>query len=498
MESLQLPVPLFPFWFLLAVELLLLLGQSAFSRPFSAPERPGYHALDVTAALRETETAAGGVEYKRETKPRRTAWSVPVVHRDTLLVNNAANATASFERRLEEKLRREAARVRGLEQRIERILRFKKDPAGSYENVAEVTAEFGGEVVSGMEQGSGEYFTRIGVGTPTREQYMVLDTGSDVVWIQCQPCQECYSQSDPIFNPSSSTSFSTVGCDSAVCNQLGAYGCDGGSCPYKVTYGDGSSSVGSFATETLTFGSTSVLNVAIGCGHDNVGLFVGAAGLLGLGAGSLSFPTQLGTQTGRAFSYCLVDRKSESFGTLEFGPESVPVEAIFTPLKTNPFLPSYYYLSLAAISVGGALIESIPPEVFHIDETSGRGGVIIDSGTVITRLQTPLYNALRDAFVAGTRQLPRADGFSVFDTCYDLWGLQFVSVPQVGFHFSNGATFILPAKNYLIPVDTMGTFCFAFAPIGSGVSIIGNIQQQGIRVSFDTANSLIGFGFGQC
>lgn len=490
-------VPLLPFTFLLCVGMLLFL-QSAQSRPISVPEVPAYHALDVASSLRETDTAAGGVEYKRETKPRRSPWSVEVVHRDALLLKNAANSTASYECRLKEKLRREAVRVRGLERQIERTLTLNKDPANRYENVAEVDADFGGEVVSGMEQGSGEYFTRIGVGTPTREQYMVLDTGSDVAWIQCEPCRECYSQADPIFNPSYSASFSTVGCDSAVCSQLDAYDCHSGGCLYEASYGDGSYSTGSFATETLTFGTTSVANVAIGCGHKNVGLFIGAAGLLGLGAGALSFPNQIGTQTGHTFSYCLVDRESDSSGPLQFGPESVPVGSIFTPLEKNPHLPTFYYLSVAAISVGGAILDSIPPEVFRIDETSGHGGFIIDSGTVVTRLVTSAYDAVRDAFVAGTGKLPRTDAVSIFDTCYDLSGLQFVSVPTVGFHFSNGASLILPAKNYLIPMDTVGTFCFAFAPAASSVSIMGNTQQQHIRVSFDSANSLVGFAFDQC
>nr|ABR16474.1 unknown [Picea sitchensis] len=500
MESPRFPVPLVPYSFLLCIQLLLLL-QSAHSRPISAPEPANYHTLDIAAWLIETKTAPapGRDEYeKRETKPRQTPWSVQVVHRDSLLVKDAANATASYERRLEETLRRDARRVRGLEQRIEKRLRLNKDPAGSHENVAEVAAEFGGEVVSGMAQGSGEYFTRIGVGTPMREQYMVLDTGSDVVWIQCEPCSKCYSQVDPIFNPSLSASFSTLGCNSAVCSYLDAYNCHGGGCLYKVSYGDGSYTIGSFATEMLTFGTTSVRNVAIGCGHDNAGLFVGAAGLLGLGAGLLSFPSQLGTQTGRAFSYCLVDRFSESSGTLEFGPESVPLGSILTPLLTNPSLPTFYYVPLISISVGGALLDSVPPDVFRIDETSGRGGFIVDSGTAVTRLQTPVYDAVRDAFVAGTRQLPKAEGVSIFDTCYDLSGLPLVNVPTVVFHFSNGASLILPAKNYMIPMDFMGTFCFAFAPATSDLSIMGNIQQQGIRVSFDTANSLVGFALRQC
>ncbi|OAY84008.1 Protein ASPARTIC PROTEASE IN GUARD CELL 1 [Ananas comosus] len=72
--------------------------------------------------------------------------------------------------------------------------------------------------------------------------------------------------------------------------------------------------VGDFATETLTLGSSEpVRDVAFGCGHDNEGLFVGAAGLLALGGGALSFPSQI---SAKSFSYCLVDRDSPSASTL--------------------------------------------------------------------------------------------------------------------------------------------------------------------------------------
>ncbi|KAI5443483.1 Protein ASPARTIC PROTEASE IN GUARD CELL 1 [Lathyrus oleraceus] len=69
-------------------------------------------------------------------------------------------------------------------------------------------------------------------------------------------------------------------------------------------------------TETTSFGSSGSINrVAIGCGHDNEGLFVGVAGLLGLGGGALSLTSQIKASS---FSYCLVDRNSDKSSTLEF------------------------------------------------------------------------------------------------------------------------------------------------------------------------------------
>uniref|UniRef100_A0A0D9V2L1 Peptidase A1 domain-containing protein n=1 Tax=Leersia perrieri TaxID=77586 RepID=A0A0D9V2L1_9ORYZ len=361
-------------------------------------------------------------------------------------------------------------------------------------------------VVSGLAQGSGEYFTKIGVGTPVTQALMVLDTGSDVVWLQCAPCRRCYDQSGQVFDPRGSRSYGAVDCAAPICRRLDSGGCDlrRKACLYQVAYGDGSVTAGDFATETLTFaGGARVPRVALGCGHDNEGLFVAAAGLLGLGRGSLSFPTQISRRFGRSFSYCLVDRTSSSassmtsrsstvtFGSGAVGPSSA---ASFTPMVKNPRMETFYYVQLMGISVGGARVPGIAESDLRLDPSTGRGGVIVDSGTSVTRLARPAYAALRDAFrgaAAGLRLSP--GGFSLFDTCYDLSGLKVVKVPTVSMHFAGGAEAALPPENYLIPVDSRGTFCFAFAGTDGGVSIIGNIQQQGFRVVFDGDGQRLGF-----
>lgn len=174
-----------------------------------------------------------------------------------------------------------------------------------------------------------------------------------------------------------------------------------------------------------------------------------------------------------------------------FGDAAISRLARFTPLIRNPKLETFYYVELIGISVGGVRVRGISPALFKLD-SAGNGGVIIDSGTSVTRLTRPAYTALRDAFRARAAHLKRGPEFSLFDTCYDLSGQSAVKVPTVVLHF-RGADMSLPATNYLIPVDDNGSFCFAFAGTISGLSIIGNIQQQGFRVVYDLAGSRIGF-----
>ncbi|OVA19215.1 Peptidase A1 [Macleaya cordata] len=399
-----------------------------------------------------------------------------------------------------DRLKRDSARVKSLNTKLDLAINgIKKSDLKPLLDDTEIESkaeDIEGPIVSGLSQGSGEYFSRVGIGRPPKPLYMVLDTGSDVTWIQCAPCTDCYQQSDPIFEPSSSSSYSPLSCEAQQCKSLDISACRNGSCLYQVSYGDGSYTVGEFVSETLTFGNskTSIDNISLGCGHDNEGLFVGSAGLLALGGGSLSFPTQVKASS---FSYCLVDRDSSSASTLTFGgSETELADAVTAPLTRNPQIDTFYYVGLTGISVGGETL-NISPSVFEVDQ-SGIGGIIIDSGTAVTRLRTEAYNALRDAFVKGTKNLPSTNGFALFDTCYDLSTKTSVTVPTIAFLFPGGKSLVLPAKNYLVPVDSKKTFCFAFAPTRSSLSIIGNLQQQGTRVGFNLAKSVVGFVPNKC
>ncbi|KAL2939002.1 Protein ASPARTIC PROTEASE IN GUARD CELL 2 [Bienertia sinuspersici] len=396
--------------------------------------------------------------------------------------------------RFSQRIQRDAKRVSALLGRL-------SNPNSSNSDF-KVVESFGSDVVSGMEQGSGEYFIRVSVGSPPRKQFVVIDSGSDIVWVQCQPCKQCYKQTDPVFNPAQSTSYSALSCSSSVCGRLqNSAACthsdsDSAPCRYEVLYSDGSYTKGNLALETLTVGGTVVRNVAMGCGHANQGMFVGAAGLLGLGGGSMSFVGQLGGQTGGAFSYCLVSRGSGSTGSLVFGREAMPVGAAWTNLVHSPRAPSFYYVGLSGLGVGGVRVP-LPEGVFQMTD-SGDGGVVMDTGTAVTRFPTAAYQAFRDSFQAQTGNLPRASGASIFDTCYNLGGFGSIRVPTVSLYFTDGPILTLPARNFLIPTDEAGTFCFAFAPSPSGLSIIGNIQQEGIQISIDSANGHLGFGPNVC
>ncbi|KAG2667358.1 hypothetical protein I3760_15G110100 [Carya illinoinensis] len=476
---------------------LISLFPLAFSRDL--PETT-HTFLDVSASLEQAravlnfdhETVKPLVQHKEPLQQAQvgnsTFFSVQVYPRESLYKSSHEDYKSLVLARLE----RDSVRVESLTTKFQLALDgVKKSDLKPVEEL--VPEDLSTPVVSGISQGSGEYFSRIGVGTPAKPFYMVLDTGSDLIWLQCKPCARCYQQYDPIFDPTSSSSYEPLSCACPQCQVVQITGCSAGKCLYRISYGDGSNSTGDMVTETVSIGSSGALNnIALGCGHDNEGLFVGAAGLLGLGGGSLSFPYQIKASS---FSYCLVDRDSSMSSTLDFN-SAPPADSVTTTLLKNEKIDTFYFVGVDGLSVGGMPLP-IPASVFQMD-ASGNGGIIIDSGTVITRLQTQAYNALRDAFVRLTRDLPSTRGVALFDTCYDLSSRTSVQVPTVSFRFSGGESLKLPAKNYLIPVDSAGTYCLAFAPTPSSLSIIGNFQQQGTRVSYDLANSRLAFSPNKC
>ncbi|KAL6010781.1 hypothetical protein ACLOJK_001223 [Asimina triloba] len=490
--------------FLFSVSFFLLFSSAICRTHPDAPKTTS--TLDVSASLQQTQVA---VSLDAQTQQQATQSLIPdTTAPSAFSFTLQLHSRDSFKQPTTHKdyktltlarLARDAARIKSLNAKLEiavnGIDRNDLKPQETGESEVESKGEgVEGPVVAGTSQGSGEYFTRVGIGKPPKPLFLVLDTGSDVTWLQCQPCTDCYQQADPVFLPSASSTYSSLSCESQPCKSLDVSACRNDTCLYQVSYGDGSYTVGEFVMETLTFGnSASISNIALGCGHDNEGLFVGAAGLLGLGGGSLSFPSQVSASS---FSYCLVDRDSSSSSALMFGQSPYSNGAVTAPLLRNQKLSTFYYVGLTGISVGGQLL-SIPSSSFAMDE-SGNGGVIVDSGTAITRLQSDAYNTLRDAFARGTSDLPSTSGVALFDTCYDLSSRSSVEVPTVTLHFPEGKSLPLPAKNYLIPVDSAGTFCFAFAPTSSSLSIIGNVQQQGIRVSFDLNRSMVSFAANKC
>ncbi|XP_058202141.1 aspartyl protease family protein At5g10770-like [Rhododendron vialii] len=418
------------------------------------------------------------------TKDQSKRESLKVVHRHGPCSHmNEARTSAPT---LAEIMSYDQARVNSLQHR----LRVKLDRNSLDDSKATLPAK------PGQSIGSFNHVVTLGLGTPKKDLTLIFDTGSDVTWIQCQPCISCYQQQEPIFNPSASQTYKNISCTAPQCSQDLKLGCtrSTNTCVYEVDYLDNSTTLGLYATETLTLTpSDAFRGFAFGCGLKNTGVFRGAAGLLGLGRGPPSLVTQTASKYGSYFSYCLPTLSSSS-GTLVFGKEGGTTNSAgikYTPLLTNSNGPSYYFIEVTGIKVAGELLP-ISQSVFSSP------GTIIDSGTVITWLQLEAYDALRTRFRQLMMNYTMTQGVSPFDTCYDFSGRDTVEVPMISFVFGVNVEVLIPFPGTLIGSQELACLAFAGNSDASDVGIFGNWQQQTLDVVYDVAGGKLGFGTGGC
>eukprot|EP00262_Sarcandra_glabra_P008056 TRINITY_DN21223_c0_g1_i1.p1 TRINITY_DN21223_c0_g1~~TRINITY_DN21223_c0_g1_i1.p1 ORF type:complete len:464 (-),score=9.71 TRINITY_DN21223_c0_g1_i1:105-1475(-) len=344
---------------------------------------------------------------------------------------------------------------------------------------------------SGSSLGVGNYIVTIGFGTPKKDFSVMFDTGSDLTWIQCKPCVGyCHPQEDPLFDPTLSSSYRNISCNSLECSQLSESRCTASTCVYGVDYGDNSSTVGFFAQETLTLTPTDVFaNFKFGCGQKNRGLFGNTTGLVGLGRGQVSLVSQTAQKYNKVFSYCLPPTSS-STGYLAFGPIQNSSAVAYTSLVTNPKASTFYFLDLMGISLEGKTLP-IPQSVFS------SSGTIIDSGTVITRLPQSAYAALRSAFRQSMSKYPSVPNSGFLDTCYDLSGYDTVDIPTISLLYRGGVSMDLDFTGIVYVYD-VSKVCLAFATSEDDLGIIGNVQQRTFEVVYDLAMGRVGFRGGGC
>ncbi|KAI4302184.1 hypothetical protein MLD38_037965 [Melastoma candidum] len=350
--------------------------------------------------------------------------------------------------------------------------------------------------MSGASSEAAIFLVTVGLGTPPVTLQLELSTGSDWTWTQCTPCAtSCYSQTDPYFNPSYSTSYANVSCSSSTCTLFSGPSnpvpCSGQTCDYSIIYGDGSNSTGWVATDTLTLGSDLMIpNYLFGCGQNN-GLYAGSFdGFLGLANTSVSLVSQTTSQFGKYFAYCL-PYSSDSTGFLTFG-GSNSTGFIFTPLVLLPQYPYLYGIQIIGISVGGI---PLPASSLNLLVNAH---AIIDSGTVITRLPPTVYDALRTAVRASLANYTTAPAVSILDTCYDFSKVQTIPDPNIGISFQGvGLTLGTTGAFYVVSSSQR---CLAFAANGddSDLIIYGNIQQRTWEIAYDVAGGSLGFSPNAC
>ncbi|CAF2095347.1 probable aspartic protease At2g35615 [Brassica rapa] len=367
------------------------------------------------------------------------------------------------------------------------------------------------DLQSGLIGAGGEFFMSITIGTPPINVLAIADTGSDLTWVQCKPCQQCYKENGPIFDSKQSSSYKSEPCDSRNCNALSTTerGCDEakGVCKYRYTYGDRSFTRGDVATETVSIGSASGSPVSFpgtvfGCGYNNGGNFdETGSGIIGLGGGNLSLISQLGSSISNKFSYCLSHKSSTMNGTsvINLGTSSIPSGAsnvsnvVSTPLVDKE-PQTYYYLTLEAISVGNTKIPYTSSMYYPNDDgvssAATKGNIIIDSGTTLTLLESGFYDkfgAAVEESVTGAKRVSDPQG--LLSHCFKSGSAE-IGLPEITVHFS-GADVRLSALNAFVKMSE-DMVCLSMIPTNE-VAIYGNFAQMDFLVGYDLETRRVSF-----
>ncbi|KAI5683515.1 hypothetical protein M9H77_04743 [Catharanthus roseus] len=255
--------------------------------------------------------------------------------------------------------------------------------------------------------GGGVYLMEISFGTPPVQFLAVVDTGSEISWIQCMPCIHCFrSESNP-FDPNHSRTFQLM------------------NLPYSLEYEDDSYTRGELARDVITIGNDvhelRFPHFLFGCGHENDGVFpVKSAGLLGFGPQLDSFISQLEIHK---FSHCMNPFRSRA-GRISFGTEAVVSgPGVFsTPL----IIDGNYYVKLHGVSVGTRN---------YINNNDIK--IVIDSGTTFTYLPPQLQSHLEALLRNQIRERP-VPNQGQYKLCYSD-SLRIPDIPKLKFHFAGAA-----------------------------------------------------------
>ncbi|XP_028054411.1 aspartic proteinase-like protein 2 [Camellia sinensis] len=358
----------------------------------------------------------------------------------------------------------------------------------------------------------GLYYTKIGIGTPPNDYYVQVDTGSDILWVNCFGCDKCPTKSDlgvelRLFDPKSSTTGSLVTCDQDFCVEaFNPSDCKVGSvCSYGITYGDGSTSSGYFVKDNIQLDrasgnlQTTPMNgsVAFGCASKQSGqLGTSSAldGILGFGQSNSSMLSQLASagKVKKIFAHCLDG--TNGGGIFAIG------QVVQPKLNATPIIPNqvHYNVILKSIEVGDAVLQ-LPSDGFDTD--SGKP-MIMDSGTTLAYLGDELFNPLMKKILAAQPNL-KLLRFQQQFTCFKFTGNVDDGFPAVTFSFENSLSLTVYPHEYLFQ-HRDDEWCIGWqnsgmkSKDGKELNLLGDMVLSNKLVVYDLENQTIGWSEYNC
>ncbi|XP_020220034.1 aspartic proteinase-like protein 2 [Cajanus cajan] len=362
---------------------------------------------------------------------------------------------------------------------------------------------------SGRPDAVGLYYAKIGIGTPSKYYYLQVDTGSDIMWVNCIQCKECPTRSNlgmdlTLYDLKESSSGKLLPCDQEFCKEINGLlsGCTANmSCPYLEIYGDGSSTAGYFVKDIVLYDQVSGDlktdsangSIIFGCGARQSGDLSSSNeealdGILGFGKANSSMISQLASsgKVKKMFAHCL--NGVNGGGIFAIG------HVVQPKVNMTPLLPDqpHYNVNMTAVQVGHTFLS------LSID-TSAQGdrkGTIIDSGTTLAYLPEVIYESLVYKIIS---QQPGLKVQTLHDeyTCFQYSESVDDGFPAVTFYFENGLSLKVYPHDYLFPSGDF--WCIGWQNSGTqsrdskNMTLLGDLVLSNKLVFYDLENQAIGW-----
>lgn len=327
------------------------------------------------------------------------------------------------------------------------------------------------------------YLMKIWYGNPPVEFFQIVDTGSDLPWIQCEPCVHCFPSQHSPYPPKISNTFVYETCPQTKNKR----------CPYNTNYGDHSYSQGELARESIRLGpgphKVKIDHFLFGCGYNNIGKFAPkGAGIVGFNPQPRSFVSQLSWKHHGKFAYCMPPPTSQRPGKISFGTEAV-VKGNGV-MKTPLIIDSQYYVMLEGITVATKKINYLPDQYSSKNLTGIKGGrMLIDSGTNMMILPPPLQEHILAQVSDHIKAKPIARPPAPFTLCYPA-SLKDSEIPNIIVHFT-GAELVLSPLHTFMPTISRDR-CLAIIP-QHRLPVLGNMAQVNFLVGFNIVKKKLAF-----
>ncbi|XP_059653294.1 aspartic proteinase 36 isoform X2 [Cornus florida] len=362
---------------------------------------------------------------------------------------------------------------------------------------------------TGRPDAVGLYYAKIGIGTPARDYYVQVDTGSDIMWVNCIQCKECpergyHGLELTLYNPKDSLTGKLVSCDQQFCLDIhgsSASSCMANqSCLYTQSYGDGSFSIGYFVKDVVQYDrvsgdlQTKSANgsVIFGCGARQSGDLSSSEealdGILGFGKSNSSMISQLASsgKVKKMFAHCLDGVNGG--GIFAIG------HVVQPKVNTTPLVPDqpHYNVNMTAVEVGRDIL-NLQTDVFEVGD---KKGTIIDSGTTLAYLPEVIYGPLVNKILSWQPDLKLHTLHEQY-TCFQYSGSVDDGFPNVTLHFENSLVLKVYPHDYLFPFD--GLWCIGWQNSGmqsrdsKDMILLGDLVLSNKLVLYDLENQVIGW-----